>query len=441
MTALAELAESMFGDASVTYDLAVTQSVVPNMQVAVAAGNIYAMTNMDSTSYGSLAADTTHQVMKQGQLLTGISLSCPAPGTVGFSINYLIQAAFAEVDVGSVVLPYYNASNPTMAWSGPANAGTPQATTRQDQCVVTVKAGAAAATGTQATPTPDTGNVGLSVVTVAYGAASILNANITQYVGASLVPQGGLASSVAHAIYSKNVAGASNVTLTPQEAAYPILTLTGLLTGNIQVIVPASSRQRIVNNQTSGAFQVIVITAAGTGVVAPQGYTLHTYCDGTNVLSATSALLTQAAADARYAAIIAQKPTGEVFNFAGTAAPAGSLICPTAQTNISRTTYAALFAVIGVTWGVGDGSTTFGMPWFPADYAAIQAAANVGTQSVGAVIAHTHQQSVNANVANAGSVGTQGQLSANNTTGGVTGSTGGAANLAAGVRVLMCVKY
>lgn len=29
---------------------------------------------------------------------------------------------------------------------------------------------------------------------------------------------------------------------------------------------------------------------------------------------------------------------------------------------ISRTTYAALFALIGTTWGIGDGSTTFNLP-------------------------------------------------------------------------------
>jgi microcystin-dependent protein len=30
--------------------------------------------------------------------------------------------------------------------------------------------------------------------------------------------------------------------------------------------------------------------------------------------------------------------------------------------NVSRTTYAKLFAKIGTTWGVGDGGTTFGLP-------------------------------------------------------------------------------
>lgn len=30
--------------------------------------------------------------------------------------------------------------------------------------------------------------------------------------------------------------------------------------------------------------------------------------------------------------------------------------------NVSRTTYASLFALLGTTWGIGDGTTTFGLP-------------------------------------------------------------------------------
>ncbi len=53
-------------------------------------------------------------------------------------------------------------------------------------------------------------------------------------------------------------------------------------------------------------------------------------------------------------------PTGMVDAFAGTAAPTGWLACNGAA--ISRTTYAALFAVIGETHGEGDNSTTFNVP-------------------------------------------------------------------------------
>ena len=51
---------------------------------------------------------------------------------------------------------------------------------------------------------------------------------------------------------------------------------------------------------------------------------------------------------------------GIVIPFAGTVAPQGCLLCDGSA--VSRTTYSALFAVIGTTYGAGDGSTTFNIP-------------------------------------------------------------------------------
>lgn len=53
-------------------------------------------------------------------------------------------------------------------------------------------------------------------------------------------------------------------------------------------------------------------------------------------------------------------PTGSVIMFGGASAPTGWLLCNGAA--VSRTTYADLFAVLGTTWGSGDGSTTFNVP-------------------------------------------------------------------------------
>ena len=53
-------------------------------------------------------------------------------------------------------------------------------------------------------------------------------------------------------------------------------------------------------------------------------------------------------------------PTGSYIQFAGSQAPEGFLVCNGGE--ISRTTYSALFAVIGTTYGSGDGSTTFNLP-------------------------------------------------------------------------------
>lgn len=53
---------------------------------------------------------------------------------------------------------------------------------------------------------------------------------------------------------------------------------------------------------------------------------------------------------------------GTVQMYAGTTAPNGWLKCDGSA--VSRTTYAKLFAVIGTTYGAGDGSTTFNLPNF-----------------------------------------------------------------------------
>ena len=53
-------------------------------------------------------------------------------------------------------------------------------------------------------------------------------------------------------------------------------------------------------------------------------------------------------------------PAGTIKMFGGSTAPDGYLICDGSA--VSRTTYAALFAAIGTTYGAGDGSATFNLP-------------------------------------------------------------------------------
>jgi len=55
-------------------------------------------------------------------------------------------------------------------------------------------------------------------------------------------------------------------------------------------------------------------------------------------------------------------PSGSIMPFAGSTAPLGWMLCDGSQ--ISRTTYAALFTAISSAWGNGDGSTTFHLPDF-----------------------------------------------------------------------------
>ena len=61
------------------------------------------------------------------------------------------------------------------------------------------------------------------------------------------------------------------------------------------------------------------------------------------------------------AAVLAlELPPSIIVEGGGDAAPIGYLPCDGSA--VSRTTYSNLFALIGVKWGIGDGSTTFNVP-------------------------------------------------------------------------------
>jgi microcystin-dependent protein len=53
-------------------------------------------------------------------------------------------------------------------------------------------------------------------------------------------------------------------------------------------------------------------------------------------------------------------PTATIVPWSTASVPSGFLECAGAA--VSRSTYAALFAIIGTTYGAGDGSTTFNVP-------------------------------------------------------------------------------
>lgn len=86
-----------------------------------------------------------------------------------------------------------------------------------------------------------------------------------------------------NSVATVSVAGGVNVNLTTVQAGAGVLVLTGVITANIAVIVPAAAKQWVVVNSTTGAFTVTVKTAAGTGIVVAQSKSTHLVCDATNV--------------------------------------------------------------------------------------------------------------------------------------------------------------
>lgn len=84
---------------------------------------------------------------------------------------------------------------------------------------------------------------------------------------------------------TKSVAGGVDVTLTEAEARSMVLRFTGILTGNINVIVPTREQTHIVVNDTTGAYTLTLKPVAGTGVLVTQATKALLYCDGTNVVA------------------------------------------------------------------------------------------------------------------------------------------------------------
>lgn len=85
-------------------------------------------------------------------------------------------------------------------------------------------------------------------------------------------------------------------------------------------------------------------------------------------------------------------PTGGMLMWGTASAPTGYLLCNGAT--VSRSTYSALFAVIGTAYGAGDGSTTFTLPdfrdRFPVGAGTTYSANSTGGSKDAIVVTHTH---------------------------------------------------
>jgi len=141
--------------------------------------------------------------------------------------------------------------------------------------------------------------------------------------------------------------------------------------------------------------------------------------------------------------------TGSILFFARNTAPTGWLKANGAA--VSRTSYAALFAAIGTTFGVGNGSTTFNLPDLRGEFLrgwddgrGIDSGRGFGSAQAGEIQAHTHEKAAAyGNPAATFSdssvwsrVGTADQTSSIR-----TGSTGGTETRPRNIALLACIKF
>jgi len=196
------------------------------------------------------------------------------------------------------------------------------------------------------------------------------------------------------------------------EARNMVLVIQGTNSAIYQVIAPLNQpKMYVVSNQTTGGYAITIGASSGSVVSIPNGTTAQVYTDGTNFFSAqtgsagdfkvngnftvtgnqtdTGNLTVGGTFTANNTATFAVSPTaptptagdnttklattafvqsaltagvitGAIQMWPTTSAPSGYLLCDGSA--VSRTTYSALFALFGTTFGVGDGSTTFNVP-------------------------------------------------------------------------------
>lgn len=139
--------------------------------------------------------------------------------------------------------------------------------------------------------------------------------------------------------------------------------------------------------------------------------------------------------------VVSSIAAGFVMNFAANSPPSGWLKANGAA--VSRTAYAALFAVIGTTFGVGDGSTTFNLPDVRGEFIrgwddgrGVDSGRGIGTAQADALKAHTHTGGV---AATGSTIGSPNPAIYGSSV--ATGSTGGTETRPRNIALLACIKF
>lgn len=194
-------------------------------------------------------------------------------------------------------------------------------------------------TGSYSVTCKVTGQTG---VTIEQGGAAVVYCNGTD-IDYGNPPASATAEVTVASATTADVLGAASETV----AVSGTTTVTSFGTG--------ANRKRFV--RATGAFK---ITHNATSLICPGGQDIVTASGDTFLLVSDASSNVRIHEYQRAAAPPQALPIGTVVDYAGTAAPSFWLFAY--GQNVSRTTYAALFAVLGTTYGVGDASTTFGLP-------------------------------------------------------------------------------
>lgn len=181
----------------------------------------------------------------------------------------------------------------------------------------------------------------------------------------------------------------SNLNGVSDEARNMVIVAGGTNSAIYQIIAPLVPKVYLVVNNTAGGFAITFGGSSGSIVSIPNGYSALVYCNGSNFYAAPTSCIGNFAATGNLAvagdaavsgdATVSGDttisgdltvtgsstivPLGTIVAYVSATPPTGFLLCNGAA--VSRGTYADLFALVGVTYGAGDGSTTFNLPNIP----------------------------------------------------------------------------
>jgi microcystin-dependent protein len=282
----------------------------------------------------------------------------------------------------------------------------------------------------------------------------------TMYLGADIIPTANISSNLGsigmrfntlHA-QSTTLSGALTVGTNATVSGDIAVTGAGVVSGNLSTSGNLSSTSN--RTSTSTATGALVLSG-GAGI----GGNLHV---GGTIVTATMPTGTSNTAVATTAFVQTNSiPTGSLMMWPTASAPTGYLLCNGSA--VSRTNFAALFAIIGTTFGVGDNSTTFNLPNYtnrlPVGAGGLYAAAATGGSKDSVVVSHTHTASVtdpghshqtgstttDTGFSGARSTGTSGVATSTATTGisvgiSTTGSSGTDANMPPYLSIFFIIK-
>lgn len=140
--------------------------------------------------------------------------------------------------------------------------------------------------------------------------------------------------------------------VSPASASYVAISQKFVWQSNVNTAANMDFAAAIMRNQTPGSFSLTL--------QPPNAMSSNTVITLPTIPSVSSVVTMDTSGNMGTTPTTNLMPVGATIPFSGSSTPSGFLLCDGSA--VSRTTYAALFGVIGTTFGDGDGSTTFNVP-------------------------------------------------------------------------------